>query len=224
MPTILITGAGRGLGLELATQFSAAGWETLGTVRDLAKGAAMPRGSQTFLCDINDRASLARLARDLKGKPIDVLFCNAGMYGKRQQSVGTVDYETWAEVMRVNVFAPMACVEALVDNVAASTRRQIVMMSSRMGSISANATGGEVVYRSSKAALNAVTRSLSHDLRPRGMTVIAVHPGWVQTDMGGGKADLTPAQSIAGLKRVVEGLTPESNGRFFNYDGSQIGW
>ncbi|MBL8697779.1 MAG: SDR family oxidoreductase [Alphaproteobacteria bacterium] len=224
MPTILITGAGRGLGLELAKQFAAAGWETLGTVRDLAKGAAMPRGSQTFLCDINDRASLARLARDLKGKPIDVLFCNAGMYGKRKQGVGTVDYDTWAEVMRVNVFAPMACVEALVDNVAASTRRQIVMMSSRMGSIGANTGGGEVVYRSSKAALNAVTKSLSVDLRERQMTVIAVHPGWVKTDMGGGGADLTPEQSVAGLKKVVEGLTPVSNGKFFNYDGTEIVW
>ncbi|MBM3524283.1 MAG: SDR family oxidoreductase, partial [Alphaproteobacteria bacterium] len=199
MPTILITGAGRGLGLELASQFSAAGWETLGTVRDLAKGAAMPKGSQTFLCDVNDRASLARLGRDLKGKPIDVLFCNAGMFGKRQQSVGTVDYDTWAEVMRVNLFAPMACVEALVDNVAASTRRQIVMMSSRLGSMSLNTTGGEVVYRSSKAALNAVTKSLSIDLKARGVSVVAVHPGWVKTDMGGGRADLTPSESVAGL-------------------------
>lgn len=224
MPTILITGAGRGLGLELASQFAAAGWETLGTVRDLAKGAAMPKGSQTFLCDINDRASLARLGRDLKGRPIDVLFCNAGMFGKRQQSVGTVDYDLWAEVMRLNVFAPMACVEALVDNVAASTRRQIVMMSSRLGSMSANSTGGEVVYRSSKAALNAVTKSLSIDLKGRGVTVVAVHPGWVKTDMGGGGADLTPQQSVAGLKKVVEGLTPASTGRFFNYDGAEIGW
>lgn len=224
MPTILITGAGRGLGLELARQFAAAGWETLGTVRDLAKGAAMPKGSQTFLCDVTDRAALARLARDLKDKPIDVLFCNAGMFGKRGQGVGSVDYDIWAEVMRVNLLAPMACVEALVDRVAASTRRQIVMMSSRLGSIGANATGGEVVYRSSKAALNAVTKSLSIDLRSRGITIVAVHPGWVKTDMGGSGADLTPEQSVAGLKRVVEGLTPASTGRFFNYDGAEIPW
>ena len=94
MPTILITGAGRGLGLELARRFVALGWETLGTVRDPAKGAAMPKGSQTFLCDVTDRAALARLARDLAGKPIDVLFCNAGMFGKRQQSLGSVDWAT----------------------------------------------------------------------------------------------------------------------------------
>jgi NAD(P)-dependent dehydrogenase (short-subunit alcohol dehydrogenase family) len=224
MPTILITGAGRGLGLELARHFVDLGWETLGTVRDLAKGAAMPRGSQTFLCDVTDRSSLGRLARDLKGKPVDVLFCNAGMYGKRQQTVGNVDYDLWPEVMRVNVFAPMACVDALVDNVAASDRRQIVMMSSRMGSIGENAAGGEVVYRSSKAALNAVTRSLSIDLKPRGITLAAVHPGWVQTDMGGPKATLTPAESIAGLAQVVLGLTPEKTGRFFNYDGTEIAW
>lgn len=223
MPTILITGAGRGLGLELARRFVDLGWETLGTVRDLAKGAAMPRGSQTFLCDVNDRASLARLARDLKGKPIDVLFCNAGMFGKRQQTVGSVDYDLWAEVMRVNVFAPMACVEALVDNVAASERRQIVMMSSRMGSMTENG-GGEVVYRSSKAALNAVTKSLSIDLKPRGITLAAVHPGWVQTDMGGPKAALTPEQSVAGLAQVVLDLSPGKTGRFFNYDGTEIAW
>ncbi len=223
MPTILITGAGRGLGLELATQFAAAGWETLGTVRDLAKGANMPKGSQTFLCDVTDRAALARLARDLKGKPIDVLFCNAGIFGKRQQALGSVDYDLWAEVMRVNVLAPMACVDALVDNVAASTRKQIVMMSSRMGSVSENA-GGEIVYRSSKAALNAVTKSLSADLRARGIGIVSVHPGWVQTDMGGPSAALTPTQSVTGLKKVVEGLTLASTAKFFNYDGTEIPW
>jgi NAD(P)-dependent dehydrogenase (short-subunit alcohol dehydrogenase family) len=224
MPTILITGAGRGLGLELARRFVDLGWETLGTVRDPAKGAAMPKGSQTFLCDSTDRSSLARLARDLAGKPIDVLFCNAGMFGKRKQSVGTVDYDTWAEVMRVNVFSPMACVEALVDNVAASARRQVVMMSSRMGSMGENAAGGEVVYRSSKAALNAVTKSLSIDLAPRGITVVAVHPGWVQTDMGGPAAALTPTESVAGLADVVLGLGPASNGGFLNHDGAPIAW
>jgi len=146
------------------------------------------------------------------------------MYGKRQQTVGNVDYDLWPEVMRVNVLAPMACVDALVDNVAASDRRQIVMMSSRMGSIGENGAGGEVVYRSSKAALNAVTKSLSIDLKPRGITLAAVHPGWVQTDMGGPNATLTPADSIAGLTQVVLGLTPEKTGRFFNYDGTEIAW
>ena len=224
MPTILITGAGRGLGLELAKQFAAGGWTVIGTVRELAKGAAMPKGSQTMLCDVTDRRALARLAADLKGRPIDVLFCNAGMYGQRKQTVGNVDYEVWPEVLRLNVLTPMACVEALADNVAASERKQIVMMSSRMGSIGANEGGGEVAYRSSKAALNAVAKSLSIDLKARGITVICVHPGWVQTDMGGPSAPLTPAESIAGLKRVIEALTPAQSGRFLNYDGAEIPW
>ena len=224
VPTILITGAGRGLGLELATQFAAGGWAVIGTVRDLAKGAALPKGAQTHLCDVTDRKSLARLAADLKGRPIDVLFCNAGIRGERVQGVGNVDYDSWAAVLRTNVLAPMACVEALVENVAASARRQIVMMSSRLGSMSENTTGGDVVYRSSKAALNAVTKCLSIDLAPRGIAVVAVHPGWVRTDMGGAGAPLTAQVSVAGLKTVVEGLTPASAGRFINYDGTEFGW
>jgi NAD(P)-dependent dehydrogenase (short-subunit alcohol dehydrogenase family) len=224
MPTILITGAGRGLGLELAKQFAAGGWQVIGTVRDITKGAALPKGVETHLCEISDRRALARLAKDLNGRAIDVLFCNAGMYGKRGQSVGAVDHEIWAEVMRVNVYTPVACVEALVENVAVSTRKQIVMMSSRMGSIGENSAGGEIVYRSSKAALNAATKSIAVELGKRGVTAIAVHPGWVQTDMGGPSATLTPEQSIAGLKRVVEGLTPAENGKFFNYDGAPIAW
>jgi NAD(P)-dependent dehydrogenase (short-subunit alcohol dehydrogenase family) len=223
VPTILITGAGRGLGLALVHRFAELGWETLGTVRDPAQRDALPRGSRAFTCDVTQRDDLARLARELEGRAVDVLFCNAGLFGTRQQTVGHVDYALWAEVMRVNVFAPMACVEALVDHVAASARRQIVMMSSRLGSITEN-SGGEVVYRSSKAALNAVTRSLAADLAPRGITLAAVHPGWVQTDMGGPRAPLTPAESARDVSKVVLELTPEKSGRFFNYDGTEIPW
>src|SRR5262245_65576534 len=110
MPTILITGAGRGLGLELARQFAAGGWTVIGTVRELANGAAMPKGSQTMLCDVTDRRALARLAADLKGRPIDVLFCNAGMYGQRRQTVGNVDWDVWPEGLGIKVSTQMACV------------------------------------------------------------------------------------------------------------------
>jgi NAD(P)-dependent dehydrogenase (short-subunit alcohol dehydrogenase family) len=224
VPTILITGAGRGLGLELARQFAAGGWAVIGTVRDLAKGAALPRGAETHLCDVGDRRALARLAAGLRGRPIDVLFLNAGLRGARAPALGAIDHDSWAEVLRINVLAPTACVEALVDNVAASARRQIVMMSSRMGSIGGNGSGGEVVYRSSKAALNAVAKSLSIDLAPRGITVVCVHPGWVRTDMGGPGAPLSPEESVAGLRRVVEGLTPAAKGKFLNHDGAELPW
>ncbi len=187
MPTVLITGAGRGLGFEFAKQYAADGWKVIATVRKPeagAKLAALGRSVEIHIADVTDRAAIARLAKDLKGAPIDVLICNAGIYGPKGQPFGKTDYATWEQVMRVNVMAPMAVVEALVDNVAASGLKRIVMMSSGLGSITRN-DGGDPIYRSSKAALNQIAKTLSAELKERGIAVVAVSPGWVQTDMGG---------------------------------------
>jgi NAD(P)-dependent dehydrogenase (short-subunit alcohol dehydrogenase family) len=225
MPTVLITGAGRGLGLEFARQYAADGWKVIGIVREPAAGAALATLGKTVevhLADMADRKTIARLAKDLKGTPIDVLICNAGIY-PRGAIFGRTDYEAWEEAMRINVFAPQAVAEALAENVARSDFKRIVMMSSRMGSIAHN-DGEDHIYRSSKAALNQVAKGMAADLADRGITVVAVSPGWVKTDMGGSGAPLTPEPSIKGLRKVIAGLSPKQSGKFFSYDGSEIEW
>ena len=226
MPTVLITGAGRGLGFELARQYAADGWTVIATVRDPkagAKLAGLGKTVQVHLADVTDRKAIARLASDLKGAAIDVLICNAGIYGPKGQSFGATDYVAWEEVLKVNLLAPMAVVEALVDNVAKSGLKRIVMMSSQLASLGLN-MGADTIYKTSKTALNQLTRCLASDLSGRGVTVVAVSPGWVKTDMGGPAAPLTPETSITGLRKVIAGLTPQKSGTFIHYDGSQNPW
>ncbi len=226
MPTILITGAGRGIGLSLARAYADEGWRVLGGVRDPAKAtdlAALPVEVMTL--DPGSDASVGDLAASLSGTPIDLLFNNAGMMGPRERQVlGDIAYDAWGEVMEVNVMAPVRMADAFSDHVAASERKQIAVVSSVMGSMADNTAGGFYLYRSSKAAVNMAARSLAADLGPRGITVVMFHPGWVRTDMGGPSAAVSPTDSAAGMLRVMSGVRPKDNGRFFNYDGSEIAW
>lgn len=214
MPTILITGAGRGLGLELARQYAAEGWRVIGTERE---------AKAKHRLDVTDRAQVKRLAAQLKGVPIDVLFCNAGIIGRRGMTLGSFDYDSWEELLRVNLLGAAAVIEALVDNVAASERKVIAVMSSRLGSI-AESSGATLPYATSKAALNLLAKGLAATLAPRGIVVVAVSPGWVRTDMGGASAPLSPETSVQGLRKVIAGLKPPDSGRFFSHDGSTIPW
>ena len=209
MPTALITGVSRGLGKELARQYAADGWEVIGTTR-----ADM---------DMNDRAQIARFAKKLGKKPVDLLFCNAGISGKRGMAVGSFAFDSWEEVLRVNLLGPAALAEALVDNVAASERRTIAMMSSRLGSIS-ESSGMTLPYSTSKAALNMLAKGLAATLAGRGIIVVALSPGWVRTDMGGAGAPLSAEQSVQGLKAVIQKLRIKDSGKFFSHDGSEIPW
>ena len=209
MPTALITGAGRGLGKELARQYETEGWRVIGTTR------------REF--DVTDFAQIRRFSAGLKGAPIDLLFCNAGISGKRGTSIGSFDYHSWQEVLRVNVLGAAAVAEAFVDNVAASERKRIAFMSSRLGSI-AETSGHTLPYASSKAALNMVVKAFSVLLAPRGIVVLALHPGWVRTDMGGAGAPLEPGESVRGLRKVIEGATSADSGRFLSHDGAAIPW
>jgi len=220
VPTILITGAGRGLGLELARQYAQDGWRVIGTVRS---GDLKSIGAESFKVDVTDFAEVRELAAKLKGEPLDVLFCNAGIIGKRGMALGSFDYADWEKILRVNLLGAAAMVEALVDNVAASERKTIAVMSSRLGSIS-ETSGMTLPYSTSKAALNLLAKALAETLRDRGVIVAALSPGWVRTDMGGQGASLTPEVSVRGLRKVLGGLRPEDSGKFFSHDGSQIPW
>jgi len=220
MPQILITGAGRGLGLELARQYAADGWKVIGTVR--SKSAELEKvGAQALTADVSDFAQARQLGAKLKGAPLDILFCNAGIIGKRGMALGSFDYESWEEVLRVNLLGAAAVAEALVDNVAASDKRIIAMMSSRLGSIG-ESSGMTLPYSTSKAALNMLVKGLSATLKD--ITVVALSPGWVRTDMGGAGAPLTPEASVAGLRKVLANLKRADSGKFFSYDGTAIPW
>lgn len=221
MSTILISGAGRGLGLELARQYAADGWRVIGTVRDTK--AKLPSGVERQTADVTDRGQVASLARALREVPLDVLFCNAGIIGKRGMALGSFDYASWEEVLRVNVLGAAALAEALLENVAASKQKVIAMMSSRLGSIT-EASGMTVPYATSKAALNMLVKSLAANLAGKGVIVAALSPGWVRTDMGGAGAPLAPEASVAGLRKVIGGLEARDSGKFFSYDGSPIPW
>jgi NAD(P)-dependent dehydrogenase (short-subunit alcohol dehydrogenase family) len=209
VPTALITGAGRGLGKELARQYAADGWKVIGTERrDM---------------DMSNRRQIREYAARLKGEPIDLLFCNAGITGRKGMSLGSFDFDSWDEILRVNLLGAAAVAEALVANVAASERRIIAMMSSRLGSIS-ESSGMTLPYSTSKAALNMLVKGLAATLASRRIVVVALSPGWVRTDMGGENAPLAPEASVGGLRKVIEGLKPADSGRFLSHDGSEIPW
>jgi len=227
MPTVLITGANRGIGLEFTRQYAADGWRVIATCRDPARARDL-RGLEgtvdVLALDVTDHAQVQGLAKKLKRDPIDVLLNSAGIYGPRPVPFGGVDYGAWAEVFRVNAMAPLKVCECFVDHVAHSDQKLMVAVTSRMGSIGGNDSGGSYIYRSSKAALNQVMKTLSVDLRPRGISVVVLHPGWVRTDMGGPSAAIDTPESVTGMRAVIAGLGPADNGCFYNYDGAEIPW
>lgn len=227
MPTVLITGANRGIGLEFARQYAATGWRVIATCRQPSLATelkALPGEVEIFALDVGDFPVLGDLAKSLKRESVDLLLANAGVYGPRPSPFGAVDDGAWEAVLRLNTIAPLKLAEAFCDLVARSELRSMAFLSSKMGSIADNTSGGSYIYRSSKAALNVVVKSLAVDLAPRGISVAALHPGWVRTDMGGPSALIDAEVSVAGMRRVLADLTPETSGRFLNYDGCEIPW
>ncbi|HJX57446.1 MAG TPA: SDR family oxidoreductase [Thiobacillus sp.] len=228
---MLITGANRGLGLEWARQYAEAGWRVYASCRrpaeaeDLnALGRRNPRLSVHRL-DVTDSEQLRTLQLDLEEARIDVLLNNAGVYlDKFMGDLGGIDYEVWLRAFAVNTLGAVRVTEALAGQVAASEKKRVVAISSHMGSIAEIAAPGNYAYRSSKAALNAAMKGLSHALAQRGIGVLLLHPGWVRTRMGGPDAPLTPAQSVHGMRALVDNFRPEMSGRFFRHDGTEIPW
>ena len=236
MPSMLVTGASRGLGLEMVRQFVGDGWRiyaccrTPATATDLAALAADSGGLITLhTLDVSKPEQIAALADEFRGTPIDMLVNNAGLLGctidhMEPGAFGSVDYEAWAKVHEINTMAPLRVTEAFVDHVAQSDLKLLFFMSTHMGCITELADGGLYPYRSSKAALNLLVKGLSIDLAPRGVRTIAVHPGWVVTDMGGPDAPVNKVDSIAGIRRVVADYDADATGRFFQYDGRELPW
>ena len=236
MPSMLVTGASRGLGLELVRQSIEDGWRIYACCRNpdgahaLAALAAQSAGAITLhTLDVSEPEQIEALADELSGTPIDMLVNNAGLLGhaideQTAGAFGTIDYENWMQVHEINTMAPLRVAEAFVDHVAASEMKLMFFMSTHMSSITDLADGNFYPYRSSKAALNLLVKALSIDLASRGVRTLAVHPGWVSTDMGGNQAPVTPPESIAGIRRVVAGYGDGQTGRFYQYDGKELPW
>jgi len=237
MSRILITGASRGIGLECARQYAEAGWDVVATCRDPARAPDLAALASRFprlvveRLDVTDHAAVDALAGRLRGTAIDLLLNNAGDIGPRdpngsrlhEQFFGTLNYAEWARIFAVNALAPVKVAEAFVEHVASSTARQMVFVSSTVGS---NVEGlfPVFIYSSSKAALNKNVTMLAIALKARGIVCAAVCPGHVRTELGGKGALIDVDESVTGLRRVIEGLTLEHSGSFTRYDGTPIAW
>ena len=220
MPTVFLTGANRGIGLAFAQSYAATGWRVLAACREPEKARALKTVSGDIALhalEVTDEAQLAALAKSLKDERIDVLINNAGVGGGEST-------EGWLRTLHINCIAPIRIAQALLPLVLRSERRVIASITSGMGSISDNTSGGSYAYRSSKAALNAAMKSLSVDMAKRGVSVIVINPGWVRTDMGGAGARMAAADSVARMRTVIDNAGPAQNGKFFNYDGSEYPW
>jgi len=237
MQTTLITGASRGIGLEFCRQYAAEGWRVIACCRhpeksDLLKklAALYPGQIKIYALDVADHVQIERLAKVLDDESpatgsIDLLINNAGIYpDSGKKGFGHTDYAEWMQAFRINTMAPLKMAETFARQIARSKQKTIVTITSKMGSIADNGGGGSYLYRTSKAAVNMVVKSLAIDLKPSGITAVVFHPGWVKTDMGGPGALISAKQSVSGIRQVIDRLTLDDSGKFFGYDGQVIPW
>ena len=222
---VLVIGASRGIGLEFVRQYHADGAQLTATARD-QPGLDRLRslGASALALDVTDAASCSGLAAQLDGSVFDVVIFNAGVYGPQTTGIEAPSQDDFDAVMHTNVLAPMRVVGQLAGRLA--PRARLAVISSRMGAIGSRTSASGWLYRASKAALNSVLKDSSITLgaTPQPPVCVAFHPGWVRTDMGGSGADLDVSDSVAGMRRVLAGLTAADNGRFLNFDGTGIDW
>ena len=230
MKNILITGANRGLGLGFAKKCLKKDFHVLATVRDikgskelLALKERFPDNLEIFELDLLKEKAGSTLASFLGDRPIDILINNAGV-GSTNQHFEAVSPKPWLEVLKVNLIAPLMVTQSIIDNVKKGVDKKIYFLSSQLGSIADNNSGGMYIYRSSKTGLNQVIKSLSVDLKPQGITVVSLHPGWVKTDMGGPNAPVSIDESIDGMMQVIYATDISDTGRFLNYKGKELPW
>ena len=232
MASVLVTGGNRGIGLEWVRQYAAEGWRVYATcrqpteARELVELADREKGISIHRLDVTKPDEINALSVELMQAPIDVLVNNAGVYLEKFMEVGLrrLRYEDWLYTFQVNTLGAVRITEAFQEHVGRSEKRLVVVISTHMASIADIASPGAYYYRSTKAALNAVMEGFTHELRPKGIGVLILHPGWVRTRMGGEGTSLMPPESVRGMRSLVEKFTLEGSGRFFRYDGVEMPW
>ena len=224
MNRLLVTGAGRGIGLEFTRQYAADGWSVVATCRNEAAARqlrALPGEVTVEFLDMRDHQAIVGFRKKLGEAPLDLFIANAGI--TRPDGASAEDADGWLEVLDVNCVAPTFLAYNLAPLVAAA-RGKMIAITSQMGSIADNGSGGWNAYRASKAALNAAWRSMAVEMASQPIAIAMLHPGWVKTDMGGGGATLPAADSVAAMRRVIEGLSPRDKGLFLNQRGETLPW
>lgn len=221
--TWLVTGASRGIGLEMARQLHARGDHVIATVRDPSRAGDLSPFADVLPLEVTDQSSIDALAKTLAGRSIDVLVNNAGV-SSQSSSIDKTDAAELARCFAINSIAPVMVSKALLPNVRAGRRKTIINISTMLASIANNTGGSSYAYRASKTALNQLSVCMANELRPEGIIVACLHPGWVKTDMGGPKAPLTPPDAVAHILRTIDALTPRDSGRYLNYDGAAMAW
>jgi NAD(P)-dependent dehydrogenase (short-subunit alcohol dehydrogenase family) len=232
MKTTLITGANRGIGLEFTRQFAADGWRVLACARRPDKSDALntlaaqhPGQISVHRLDVVDHPGIDQLASSLADQPIDLLCNNAGVYtDPHGGALNNSDYDAWTRAFLINTMATLKMVRAFRPHIVRSDQKTVVTISSKMGSIADNDSGGSYMYRSSKAAVNMVVKTLAIDLKPVGVIAVVLHPGWVKTEMGGPHALISSMQSVSGMREIISRLTINDSGKFIAYDGKAIPW
>lgn len=230
MGTVLITGANRGIGFEFCQQYAQQGWKVLACCRHPRQAIELNRLAENFSIniyemDIMNRNKIDELVNDLKNVTIDLVIANAGVYGDSSgHGFGSLHYEDWINTLETNVLGTVKVVEAFLPNLRQSSKPRIAALSSQMGSIDDNSSGGSILYRSSKAALNATMKSLSIDLQSEDIGVLIFHPGWVKTDMGGVHALIDAKTSVAGMIEQISNFKMAHSGQFIKYDGTILPW
>jgi NAD(P)-dependent dehydrogenase (short-subunit alcohol dehydrogenase family) len=223
MTTVFITGANRGIGFELARKYADAGCRVVAAVRDAVRAKSVLGFAEVVELDVADNNSVAALRVRFADDTIDVLINNAGTIGPDDQSIAKMDFDGFLETLNINTLGPLRVTQALLPALQRSKSAKIMTITSKMGSLS-YAQSDHIAYRASKAAVNKVMQCVATELKPKGIAVAVIHPGWVRTDMGGAGADIDVGTSAAGIVSVIEELSIATTGRFWNYDGSAIAW
>ena len=229
MAVVLITGANRGIGLALVKAYAGRRDKVIATIRATSDRDELdalvkvsPKWIEVIEMDVADAAEIGRARRKLEAEPIDVLINNAGIGGPERQTATDMDFDGLIETLNVNTIAPLRVATAFLPNVKAA-KGKIITLSSQMGQVQSASTDS-LAYRVSKAAVNKLMRGLAAELKPQGIPVLIVHPGWVKTDMGGEGAQLTSEQSASQIQKIIDKLDIASTGKFLAWNGKELAW